>query len=173
VPIRIITTTIHAVIIIKLFLVDEDDIDRERIKRTLSNNKPSDQANTTSNKYHITCASYYQQALDLLEKNHFDICLFDYYLNDHSGLELLKKAQEINPSTSIIVLTGLVYDAIDDELLLAGTADFLHKDDITNTVLNRAILYIDIDYFKTINDEYGHFVGDMQLKKFANRLIEK
>jgi diguanylate cyclase (GGDEF)-like protein len=203
--------------IIKLLLVDDDDIDREKIKRNLLGNSHK------ANKYQITSASDYQQALKLLEHNKFDICLFDYYLNGYSGLELLQKAKEINPSTSIIILTGLVDDAIDDELLLAGAADFLHKDDITNTVLNRAIryaihhkkmtlerenlahydeltqlinrnlffdrltqmtkslnrydrhhaiLYIDIDYFKIINDEYGHFVGDKLLKKFATRLLE-
>lgn len=205
--------------IIKLLLVDDDDIDREKIKRSLS----SDNTNTKSSKYHITCASDYQQAIELLEHNKFDICLFDYYLNAHSGLELLKKAQKINPSASVIILTGQINDAIDDELLLAGAADYLNKDDITNTVLNRAIryaihhkkmaiehenlahydeltqlinrnlffdrlthmtkslnrhdrhhaiLYIDIDYFKRINDEYGHFIGDMLLKRFANRLLE-
>lgn len=33
-----------------------------------------------------------------------------------------------------------------------------------------ALLMIDIDYFKTINDLYGHDVGDTILSKFANQL---
>lgn len=33
-----------------------------------------------------------------------------------------------------------------------------------------AILYLDIDYFKHVNDTYGHGVGDEILKSFANRL---
>ncbi len=35
-----------------------------------------------------------------------------------------------------------------------------------------ALLIIDIDFFKTINDTYGHEVGDLILKDFASRLSE-
>ncbi len=32
------------------------------------------------------------------------------------------------------------------------------------------VLFIDLDHFKTINDTYGHDVGDMVIKRFANYL---
>jgi diguanylate cyclase (GGDEF)-like protein len=38
---------------------------------------------------------------------------------------------------------------------------------------HHAILYIDLDFFKKINDEYGHAVGDKVLFEFAKRLVRK
>ncbi|MBB5335730.1 GGDEF domain-containing protein [Pectinatus brassicae] len=46
--------------------------------------------------------------------------------------------------------------------------------DILDSIKNKftlAIVLTDIDYFKKINDNYGHLVGDEVIKKFANILV--
>ncbi len=43
-------------------------------------------------------------------------------------------------------------------------------DDAANTGKSVALLIFDIDYFKAVNDTYGHAAGDMVLKEFAERI---
>ncbi len=35
-----------------------------------------------------------------------------------------------------------------------------------------AVLYFDIDNLKTVNDKYGHYVGDLYIQTFANELLK-
>jgi len=43
-------------------------------------------------------------------------------------------------------------------------------EDAANTGKSVALLIFDIDYFKAVNDTYGHAAGDMVLKEFAERI---
>lgn len=49
----------------------------------------------------------------------------------------------------------------------------LYAQNVDRKKLNKLfVIYIDIDEFKTINDQYGHNEGDEAIKTFANLLVE-
>ncbi len=66
-------------------------------------------------------------------------------------------------------LTALAQrDALTGLLNRAGFESALREPH--NAALSMALLYIDLDHFKPVNDTYGHPVGDEVLKRFAERL---
>jgi diguanylate cyclase (GGDEF)-like protein/PAS domain S-box-containing protein len=66
-------------------------------------------------------------------------------------------------------LKGLAQrDALTGLLNRAGLEEALEALPPTGTSL--AVLYIDLDFFKPVNDTYGHPVGDEVLRQFAKRL---
>lgn len=62
-------------------------------------------------------------------------------------------------------LTGLPNRAWFNEYFENMTAE------VVNTGRAAALLFLDIDRFKNINDTMGHFAGDSLLEKFAGRLV--
>ncbi|WP_179632136.1 GGDEF domain-containing protein [Clostridium peptidivorans] len=63
-------------------------------------------------------------------------------------------------------LTGLV----NRYYLLSLFEDYLNKYDKNNFMLG--VLFLDLDGFKPVNDNFGHDVGDKVLKEISNRLIK-
>lgn len=47
-----------------------------------------------------------KEAIDCVEKDEFDVILLDIFLGDTDGLDLIESIQELNPTASIIIITG-------------------------------------------------------------------
>jgi diguanylate cyclase (GGDEF)-like protein len=64
-------------------------------------------------------------------------------------------------------LTGLPNRLLFDDRLLQGILSANRQD------TKLALLFVDLNQFKPVNDTYGHHVGDMLLKEIANRLHQQ
>lgn len=60
--------------------------------------------------YMVECVSSAEDALDMIDKEDFDIVLLDIKLAGMSGLEALKKIKDAKPDLIVIMITGFGYD---------------------------------------------------------------
>jgi diguanylate cyclase (GGDEF)-like protein len=79
--------------------------------------------------------------------------------------ELNQSRQTLRHLSQHDSLTGLPNRALFDDRL--GQAMLQAQSDQTRM----ALLFVDLDKFKTINDSYGHHIGDLVLKTAAARMV--
>lgn len=96
----------------------------------------------TRNSFDVTSATSGSSALEYLAKEHYDLVLCDYRLEDTDGKEMLIKIKESYPKTGVIIITGYSDIKLAVELIKLGAYDYITKplypDEILNTI-NKAI----------------------------------
>lgn len=78
-----------------ILLVDDDKFILKSIGNTLEKSG-----------YTVTQADSGLKALELIQKQDFDLVLTDLIMDTVDGIEVLKRTKEINPETIVIILTG-------------------------------------------------------------------
>jgi diguanylate cyclase (GGDEF)-like protein len=119
---------------IHILLIDDDEDDFMIIRDYLS--ELDHQEN-----YGLDWVQTYQAGLMNIQKDSHDIYLIDYYLGDHSGLDLLDEALRAGCMSPLIVITGQSDPEIDQAALLAGATDYLVKNKLDGALLERSIRY--------------------------------
>jgi DNA-binding NarL/FixJ family response regulator len=134
-------------------------------------------------------------ALEMLQKDHYDLIISDIMMDDITGIELLKKSKEICPEILVLLMTGYANLETAIEAVRLGASDYLIKPCSKKTILSsinrclknntetkkqkRLTPYPKKDV-NTLNEEkyltkrelqvYEHMVSGMTDKSIANEL---
>lgn len=117
---------------VKLLIIDDDEEDFFLVQDLLAD---------ISQTCILDWASTYETGQQLLREDRHDLCLMDYKLGAHDGIELLKFAHEVGFSGPIILLTGMHQIEVDRQALHAGAVDYLVKSKLSAEQLARSIRY--------------------------------
>ncbi|HRW50217.1 MAG TPA: response regulator [Caldilinea sp.] len=90
---------------------------------------------------HATWAESYEAALAYIRRDDHDICLVDYRLGAHDGLELIKTAVALGCRAPMILMTGQGDHSIDLLAMQAGAVDYLVKGEVDAAMLERSLRY--------------------------------
>ncbi len=118
---------------LRLLLVEDDEDDYMLTSDIISD--------ITGVEISITWAKTLTVALEALDTEGFDICLCDYQLGQHTGIELIKAVVEKGIKVPIIMLTGQLDRDTDLAAMAAGAADYLVKADISPAMVERSMRY--------------------------------
>ncbi|MCA9911136.1 MAG: response regulator, partial [Anaerolineae bacterium] len=86
-------------------------------------------------------AGTYEEAVQALLRNEYDLCLLDYFLGARTGLELLRETRDAGCNIPFILLTGLGNRAVDLEAMKNGADYYLDKKHLDVFDLERAMRY--------------------------------
>jgi DNA-binding NarL/FixJ family response regulator len=115
---------------LKVVLIDDHQIIREGLANML---READDIHLCG------CAADYPSAIELIMKSSPDVVITDLSLPGKSGIDLIRKVQEIAPDIHILVLSMYVSEDYIFNALRAGARGYLPKQDTTKSDLFNAI----------------------------------
>jgi len=133
--------------------------------------------------YEVSCAENGILANQLIEKNNYDLILCDIRLGDISGLEVLRRAKTISPTSIVIMISAYAtaenaVDAMND-----GAYDYLPKpfdnQELKQTITKALELRTLPDEKKSIDDElkksfhFGLLVGNSPRMQHIYEVIKQ
>ncbi len=117
----------------RVLFVDDDEEDALLIRRAL--------IAEGQGRYDIDWVECKQAAMEALTRSHYDVLLIDYHLRGENGVDLVRATRNGGGGPPAILLTGQVSSAADRAAMQAGATDFLEKNRLDGTTLERALRY--------------------------------
>jgi signal transduction histidine kinase len=145
---------------VRILLVEDDEDDYVIFRDTLSQ--------VTGPRILLEWVPGYGQALEKVKQNQYDVYFVDYRLGDHNGLDLLKAFQGQGFDMPAIILTGHGDYKIDMQAMKVGAADYLEKEFLNPSLLDRSIRYT-MERSKAIKELSA---SRQQLRLLSRRLLE-
>lgn len=118
---------------IKVLLVEDDEDDYILIRDLL--------AEVGQEVYVLDWAESYEKAVEKMAYEDSHVCLVDYRLGVHDGLEILRDAKERGARMPVIFVTGQEDYHVDLDAMRSGAVDYLVKSQLTGPLLDRSIRY--------------------------------
>lgn len=118
---------------LKILLVEDNEDDVFIIQEMLDNDR--------GEQIQISWSSTYAEGIRQILNDPFDAALIDYSLGKNNGLDFIREATEKGTKTPMIMITGWGDYEVDLEAMRAGAVDFLSKNELKSTSLERAIRY--------------------------------
>lgn len=130
---------------VEILLVDDDEDDYIIVKDLLSDIEHTH--------FNVHWEPAYEDALEKIRKESYDVYLIDFRLGEKNGLDLLKEAVQLGCKSPIIMLTGQGYPEVDYEAMRIGASDYMIKGKINAQTIERSIRYA-INHARTLTKLY-------------------
>ena len=101
---------------IKILVIDDDDSGRHALTMLLR-----------SAGYEVTSAATGLSALDLIDREQYQVIVSDLFLPDKSGLDILQNVHKVSPATEVIVVTGHASAQTAVRAMKEGAFDYITK----------------------------------------------
>lgn len=128
---------------IRVLLVEDDPTDAEFTRAMLAQIRDAQVV--------VRWVTTVADGLERLRSGDHDVALVDYLLGPDNGLDLIRRASELELETPMILLTGKGSREVDLEAQEAGAADYLAKGRIDPDGLERALRYT-LERTRTLSD---------------------
>jgi signal transduction histidine kinase len=118
---------------VKVLLVEDDEDDFLLAKDLFEE--------IAGGEYELEWVRSFDDALTLETPDCYDICLLDYRLGEHDGIELMSELRSRGFNCPMILLTGQGDLEVDRMATIAGASDYLVKGQISPAALERSVRY--------------------------------
>jgi DNA-binding response OmpR family regulator len=98
-------------------------------------------ASESSSAFTLDHVNRLDRALARLDQGGVDVALVDLSLPDSHGIETFQRIRAHAPEVPIVILTGLRDQSVEENTLLAGGQEYLHKGALDLCVLHKSILH--------------------------------